>query len=320
MPHRRRNRRPGENRRPQRLAEEPVDRIDLPGGARTALYVFSATAPGATPAAVDEAETRPGQEQQSAQTSVAMIVPALGVSAGSYLRFARALSDRGRHVLLADLRGVGNSTVRAGRHCDWGYLDLIDGELHSLWEKADTHFPGAEKLWVGHSLGGHLALMHQARHADQPVKRIELVASGSPWYPNYPGVYGWVTRALGRFAELSSRGLGAFPGHWIGFGGKQGARLMREWAGFVEHGLPGPLADASWDLAAALKQVTTPIRAVCMAADTYCPPAATEHLVELSGSVSSIEHLRHVDGGRAPGHFVWMRHPHPVARLLCRDT
>ena len=230
MPHRRRNRRPGENRRPQRLAEEPVDRIDLPGGARTALYVFSATAPGATPAAVDEAETRPGQEQQSAQTSVAMIVPALGVSAGSYLRFARALSDRGRHVLLADLRGVGNSTVRAGRHCDWGYLDLIDGELHSLWEKADTHFPGAEKLWVGHSLGGHLALMHQARHADQPVKRIELVASGSPWYPNYPGVYGWVTRALGRFAELSSRGLGAFPGHWIGFGGKQGARLMREWA------------------------------------------------------------------------------------------
>ncbi|MBD8526506.1 alpha/beta fold hydrolase [Pseudomarimonas arenosa] len=283
--------------RRQRLTEEPTERLQLPSGARTALYALRGA--------------------NTEHTSTSIILPALGVSAGSYLRFARALSDLGRHVLIADLRGVGTSTVRAKRGVDWGYLDLVDEELRTLWQAAETHFPGIDKHWIGHSLGGHLAFIHQARHADQPVQRIELVASGSPWYPNYPGIYRHGTRVLGAFARISSVLLGAFPGDWIGFGGKQASRLMREWAGFVRTGLPGPLADVHWDLAAELQKVKHPVHAICMAGDTYCPRTATEHLISLSSGDARIEQLNSIDGGRLPGHFEWMRHPHAVARMLC---
>lgn len=286
--------------RNQRLAEEPAERLELPSGARTALYAFRG------------ANTEAG-------TSVSMIVPALGVGAGSYIRFARALSDRGRHVLVADLRGVGTSSVRASASVDWGYLDLVDEELRQLWITADTWFPGAPKHWIGHSLGGHLALIHQARHLDQPVTRVELVASGSPWYPNYPGIYRIGTRVLGAFARLSAKWLGVFPGDWIGFGGKQGARLMTEWSGFVRHGLPGPLTDRDWELSAALRRVSLPVHGLCMGGDTYCPPAATKHLISLTSATPTLLTLKSIDGGRVPGHFEWMRHPHAAARMLAQD-
>ena len=287
------------DQRKQRLAEEPAERLELPCGASTAVYAV-----------------RGALTDQPASTSI--ILPALGVSAGSYLRFARALSDRGRHVLVADLRGVSTSSVRARRGTDWGYLDLLDEELRQLWVAADSYFPGSEKHWIGHSLGGHLALLHQARHLDQPVQRVELVASGSPWYVNYPGVYRHGTRLLGAFARISSRWLGAFPGDWIGFGGKQGARLTREWAGFVTNGLPGPLADPDWNLGQALSQVKLPVHAVCMAGDTYCPRAATEHLISLTRCPATLQHLASIDGGRLPGHFEWMRHPHALVKMLCQ--
>ena len=58
-------------------------------------------------------------------------LPALGVAARHYLPFAEALSARGVAVFVHEWRGHGSSTQRAGRHCDWGYRELLDIDAES---------------------------------------------------------------------------------------------------------------------------------------------------------------------------------------------
>lgn len=275
-------------------ADEPISIALEVGAARTELRVFDAP---------------------DARHSL-LIVPALGVGAHSYLKLGRALADRGVSAAVADLRGVGRSSVRARRGVDWGYLDLVDGELRALHTFAARRWPQARPVWMGHSLGGHLALLHQARHGDQPVAEIALVASGSPWYRNYPGMHRWAVRSFGGVARGSSRMLGVFRGDWVGFGGAQGARLMREWGDFCTRGRLPPLGHERWDPYPALAQVTRPKYALSMRADTYAPTASTEHLASLIGGPLTLQHVDRVADDKAPGHFLWMRHPEPVAELL----
>src|SRR6185437_11714387 len=56
-------------------------------------------------------------------------LPAMGVPARHYLPFAEALAARGVGVVLHEWRGIGSSNRRAGRHCDWGYRELLQDDL-----------------------------------------------------------------------------------------------------------------------------------------------------------------------------------------------
>lgn len=246
---------------------------------------------------------------------VALVLPALGVPARAYQRLAQALQAQGVHALLADLRGMGQSSVRARRGVDWGYLDLVDNELQAMHALAREALPGAPPFFVGHSLGGHLALLHQARHPAQRVAGIALVASGSPWFRLF-GPMSPMLLGLGALTRAMSTGLGVFRGDLLGFGGAQGATLMREWALFLREGRFSPLGAEGWDPSAALARVDRPLFAISMRRDHYAPPAATEHLARLTAGPLELVRLASVDGGRAPGHFLWMRHPEPVAALL----
>jgi len=247
-----------------------------------------------------------------------LIVPALGVPARSYLRIGAALSERGFNALVMDLRGVGGSSVRARRGVDWGYLDLVDTDMRSLHQLGRTRWPSAPLHWLGHSLGGHLALLHQARHPGQPVGRVLLVASGSPWYRNFPWPHRWLVRSFGSMARSSSRHLGVFRGDWVRFGGPQGARLMQEWGDFCQRGRLGRLGPEGWDADAALASLNRPILGFSMGGDTYAPTPSTEHLASLTAGSLLLDHIPHLGDGKRPGHFLWMRHPEPVAEAIVR--
>ncbi len=248
---------------------------------------------------------------------VLLVVPALGVPARSYLRLAAAVQAQGMHALLADLRGMGDSSVRARRGVDWGYLDLVDDELRAMHALARAELPDAPPVLVGHSLGGHLALLHQARHPDQPVTGIALVASGSPWHRHF-GALSPLLRGFGALTRAMTERLGVFRGDWLGFGGAQGASLMREWAGFLAAGRLAPLGEEGWDPHPALERLQRPIYAISMRRDHYAPPTATEHLAGLTAGPLELVRLESVADGKPPGHFLWMRHPEPVARLLAK--
>ena len=110
--------------------------------------------------------------------AAALILPALGTPARVYQRLARALQAQGLHALSIDFRGQGDSSVRAAREHDWGYLDLVDGETARLVAYARSQLPDAPLHLVCHSLGGHAALMYLARHPAHGVASVALVASG----------------------------------------------------------------------------------------------------------------------------------------------
>ena len=125
---------------------------------------------------------------QTGATSVpaVLIVPALGTPARVYDRLARALHARGFHVVVTELRGTGASEALASRNQDWGYLDLVDGELASTYQHVQHRIGAAVPMvWLGHSLGGHLALLHQRRHRARQPADILLAASGAPYFAHY---------------------------------------------------------------------------------------------------------------------------------------
>ena len=74
------------------------------------------------------------------------------------------------------------SPVRARRGVDWGYADLVDGEIAQAIDALRARCPESPLYALGHSLGGHALLLHQARRADQALAGVVLVASGTPWW------------------------------------------------------------------------------------------------------------------------------------------
>jgi predicted alpha/beta hydrolase len=244
-----------------------------------------------------------------------VFVPALGTPARVYTRFAEALAARGIGVLVVELRGVGRSTVSASRQVDWGYADLVDGEVASAVQSARVLWPG-RPLWLGgHSLGGHLALMHQARYPTAAVDGLLLIASGAPYWRSYAGLMAWITQGFGRIVRWSSRGFGYFPGHRLGFGGRQAASLMLDWATFLETGRPTARgwSDESWR--AALKVLQRPTLALHVPGDRYAPVATIQHLLDLTAIEPRVDTVDYHD---APGHFGWLKRSEPVVDRIAR--
>src|SRR5687768_6872989 len=121
-------------------------------------------------ASVDAATRSPGL----------LFLPALGVPAQKYDTFADALAARGIDVVVPDWRGLGTSTWRAGRRCDWGYRELfadLDAALASLGDNP--------RVFGGHSLGGQFAAMLAARRP-AACAGLALVASGVPYPATFP--------------------------------------------------------------------------------------------------------------------------------------
>ncbi len=242
-----------------------------------------------------------------------VVFPALGTPARPYRRLAARLQRLGVHVLVADWRGLASSQVRAARGRDWGYLDLVDGEAAAMLSLARSELPDAQLHALGHSLGGQVALLHAARHPNARVDSVLLVASASPYYRGYPHPYRWLVRTFGWVAGSTSRWLGVFRGDWFRFGGKQGARLMREWAQFVASGSLPPLGDEGWSSDPALAQLALPVLVVSMAGDRLAPRSAAERLVAKTAASARYAHVELLAGGGQPGHFDWLREPDPVA-------
>jgi predicted alpha/beta hydrolase len=242
-----------------------------------------------------------------------LVVPALGTPAGVYRRLAESLRDAGVHTAVLELRGVGSSAVRASRRYNFGYADLIDADLDGALQALQQRFPEHIPLLCGHSLGGHLGLLHQSRHPQRPLRGVVLMASGAPYFRAYPGWSGWATRALGSFARISTRLLGHFPGHWLGFGGRQGATLMSEWGEFVRTGQPqvrGWNADPGWRTR--LAALRLPVMALTMPADAYAPLSSTRHLIGLTAAQAELHQL--TPAQVAPGHFAFLKSPAVVVQ------
>ncbi|MEU6024509.1 alpha/beta fold hydrolase [Micromonospora sp. NPDC047134] len=238
-----------------------------------------------------------------AEAPVVLVVPAMGVRARYYRPFATALRAAGLRVVVADLRGTGESTPRASRACRYGYPELA-ADIGAVRAALKARFDGRRTLLLGHSLGGQAAVLHLALHGEQEVDGLVLTAVGIPYWRDFTGPRRYGVLPYTQGIAATARLLGVWPG-W-GFGGRQARGVIRDWAYTARTGRFPDLEGV--DTEAAVRQIRTPVLAVSFAHDQYTPHATLDRLcAKLPGA--AVARVRYPDPqGVRLDHFTWVRH------------
>lgn len=235
-----------------------------------------------------------------------VVVPAMGVPARYYGPLVEALRLTGAGVAVADLRGTGDSTPVPSRQAQYGYADLVD-DVDAVLAATAEHRQGRSTILFGHSLGGHLSVLHLGRTAERPdVDGAVLVASGLPYWR----LFGWQGPFVWAFAEFLN-GVSAVAGVWPGwaFGGRQARGVIRDWASTARHGRFAARLDA----VAGLDKVTAPILAISVDSDQYTPSVTTGRLLSrVPNAAVTRRHVSHAEAGIRLDHFTWVKAPQAV--------
>lgn len=253
---------------------------------------------------------------------ILLFLSALGTPSRVYGRFGREMAKHGVQVCTPDWRGIGSSSIRAGRSNDFGYRHLIEFDLASLIETVRQRFPAAP-IWLGgHSLGGQLALLSAAAHPGA-ISGVVLIASGSVHLPCYSGKLRMAVRSLVFLSRITGPLLGYFPGSRLGFGGREAAGLMRDWSHLAVTGEYRPTG-SDIDYEKSMRSLKLPLLALTFAADAWSPARAAKALLnKLPGDSSVHWHWSASDtAGIAVDHYSWIKQPAlvapAVAQFICR--
>lgn len=251
-----------------------------------------------------------------APRAVVVIVPAMGVAARFYDRFAEALNQHDLQVFVTELRGIGSSSVRAKRGVAFGYHELVEDDLVRAVDEARARSGSLPIHVLGHSLGGHLAILFGGLHRDAVASSI-VVAGGTPWFMNWP----LPMRAKVLFGSTVMRGvglaLGHVPGDKLGFGGRESNGVVREWARFVRTNRLEPRGYDRAELARAMEASTIPLLGVSLEGDDWAPRISTDRLCEkLPNAQLTRIHMEQAEFAEKVDHFRWAKSPAPVARVV----
>ncbi|MER5884155.1 alpha/beta fold hydrolase [Streptomyces sp. NPDC001941] len=243
---------------------------------------------------------------------VVLIAPAMGTPAGFYRRFLYELHGAGATALVLDHRGSGD---RSQAPRDTAYHHLV-GDIGAAIGAIRTSRPEASVTVCGHSLGGQLALVQAAlagERAEPAPDAVAIVAAGSVHHRAYG------SRSLGLLAATQSAGLiatvlGHWPGHRLGFGGRQPTGVIRDWA---HQARTGRYRVNGTDTEAALQRLRLPLLAVDVEGDHMAPPGAVTHLCDKAPH-ARLERRAYTraEAGEPVDHFRWARHGGPLARDL----
>lgn len=244
-----------------------------------------------------------------------LLLPAMGISAKHYIPLARCLNTLGAEVYIHEWRGLGSSKLRASRNQDWGYRALLE-DLDTNLEAIKEHSSSKKPLVIaGHSLGGQLSLLMQARHPDQLAGTV-CIASGSPYWKTFPWPLRWFLWWVFISVPILARWVGYFPGQRVGFAGKEARSVMADWA---RSGLTGQYrpTGVKTDLDQALADVTTPILGLRMQRDWFVSPHSLKYLMKKCPKAWISETIlgdSDVDG--PANHYQFMKHPQGTARAI----
>ena len=241
-------------------------------------------------------------------------LPAMGVSAKYYVPMAEVLVKGGQSVLLCDLRGQGSSNRKAPK-AKFGYHQMLTLDLPAYIARAKSLSPKAKIVVLGHSLGGHLGLLYAAQNPEA-VQALALIASGSVYYKAYrfpQSLKIWIGT---QSSVLLSAVFGYFPGHKIGFGGKQPKQIMRDWARQGRTGRFVPKG-SDFNYEAALENLSLPIFALYIEGDNFAPHSATDHLIG-KAKQGHITRSKFLPSSNTPkiDHFRWVKHSEEIIEEL----
>ncbi len=243
------------------------------------------------------------QAVEDDRAPVVLVVPAMGIVATYYDPLARGLTLAGFPVVVCDLRGHGGSTPPGSR--------AVAVDLPAAVAAARREFPGRPLVLLGHSIGGQLGVAYLGR-PEADVDGLALIASGTPHHRVYPGPRGLRVLLGTQTAALLGRAWGYFPGDRVGFGGREAAGVITDWARFARTGRFRP-DGADLDYERAMSTVDVPVLVVSVEGDLMHTPAA---MAELTGKLGStrVTRLRYTaaDAGRKLDRYRWVRVPGPL--------
>lgn len=240
-----------------------------------------------------------------------LIIPALGVPASYYDNFLHALAQSGISSAVVDLQGQGKSSVTANRKSDFGYVNLINEDVRSALLVAATILPGSLILF-GHSLGGQLLCLYLSKTQETHHSLI-LMTSCSVHYKNWPTWSDRLKVLLGtQVSPLIAALLGYFPGNRVGFGGRTGLTLIKDWSQQARTG-KYRLLGSNFDWEKALGQLSINILSISIDGDFLAPHRATDHLnKKLARAKICRVHLCEDQYS----HFNWVKNPNLVIKRI----
>ncbi|MEV0432392.1 alpha/beta fold hydrolase [Nocardia sp. NPDC050413] len=234
---------------------------------------------------------------------VLVVLPAMGVAARHYQRFAETSQAQGFSVLNLDYRGQGDSTVRITRGVRFGYADVVDDVTEAIdWAREQGSGP---VLLVGHSLGGQLVTALESLSPGR-FDGLVLAAAGTPHWRAFTGRDRLIPLILPPVFAATARVRGYFDDRRFGFG-RQSTQLIEDWARMARTG--------SWSSSPiVLARRRFPLLALSFRDDHLAPATAVDALVALfPGATTTRTHLE------APtGHTGWLKRPDAVVDAVAQ--
>ncbi|MEL6841624.1 MAG: alpha/beta fold hydrolase [Bacteroidota bacterium] len=244
-----------------------------------------------------------------------VIMPALGVRASYYPRFAERLVEEGFQVASVDWRGLGESSIRPSRKVNYSYETLVQ-DLREVLLHLREQYPGAPVILLGHSLGGQIGLLCAGRYPEL-FDGMMLVASCSVYYKSYDAKVKYQVLLGTRLFRLTNLLFGYHPGKYLGFGGREARGVIRDWC---FNGLDGRyiLYESDFDYEAALTKLKLPTLAVTVEGDELAPKPATEHLLGKMASDAPVQFESYTQkaAGSKLNHFSWVKQYEALIPIL----
>lgn len=223
---------------------------------------------------------------------------------------AQAYAALGWRTIAFDFRGHGESTMPPGSP-EWGYDDLVRGDLPAVVECARARGDGKPVVVLGHSLGGHVALAAQGTGRMAADGIIGVAAN--VWLRQLEtSRLRWAAKlAVKRVMRESADRLGRLPARSARIGSDDASgRFLRDIVRFMDEER-WCSADGEDDYLASLARVQVPVCAVASTGDHLtCHPASAELFVRhCNGPIEMMTVGRGDDGKRAPGHMEMVTTP-----------
>lgn len=239
--------------------------------------------------------------RDEARPTTVVFLPALGVPLSYYARLFDVWSADGKRVVGMEHRGQPMSPIAGIRRGRFGYSDIIRTDLPAVFALPEVR--DAERVvLVGHSMGGALALLSTAAGTVTP-DAVVTIATGTSWCSAEFGARRRVQRYAGiRVVRSVTRTLGYWPGHRLGFAGRQPSTVMRDWAYEASHGRFRLQRDA-FDYESALAGRTTPTLMLGIDGDHLINPRAVALLAKRAGRADRMQ----VRTAGDVDHFSWAR-------------
>lgn len=242
----------------------------------------------------------------STAAPIVLISPAMAIGSAYYRPLIEEFRAHGWEARAMPRRGFERGLPTASRRHDWTYADEI-AALNAGVVRARAEEPERPVLFLGHSLGGQLAVGHEL--SGPPVDGIVTVGAAIPHPSHYP------SRGLGiRFmATVIVPVLTALFGYLPkpAFGAPGARTLMREWGRMVITGEPPFPAD---------DPIRTPAFIVSLQGDTLAPASSVNHFSTRlfhPDAVTRWHYLRdEVTPGASNDHITWVRGSAPVVERI----